>query len=640
MSWADLLFRSPAGGSDLVFGDEGEVETPYIAMSFEALLPELTLSVRVIPDRHATFSAVIPDSSTSVSFIPDRRVSVYAALAALTFVADVEYASRTVRPIIGKLDTDWQRAAESEVGVDSAFASTVSRLIGSESVWQTADLAEQVVDLPFSDAVRRVRPAAASRFSGALRLPARYCAARHQDGLRDRRIHRGSEFAGAERLAAARRTARHQDADHRPRLASASTFQSAVTVRQTVITLFGAGADLRVVASSRAQQAIRPPAGKYIKPSEPDHPGYEPNADLLFVQRADGSAALLFANYASSDSTIVVPARRVYYMVNEQSVTRVSDGKVIHCSDLRLSIDVDSWVWGWSATIPGRQLDDVRKTAEQVELEATINGHVFRVMVEKITRDRSFKSSRIAVSGRGKAAWLDSPYATVRSFTNSSAQLAQQLMANALTENGVSLGWDLDWQIVDWLVPANIWSCTGTPIAACMTIAESVGACIQAHPSSKILRVLPRYPVAPWHWDELTPDFELPEDVCSTEGIEWIEKPAYNTVFVAGQESGVLAHVTRSGTDGGTPAPMVTDPLITHANAGRQRGLSILSDTGDQALISVSLPVLKETGIIFPGKFVRYRESGNTHLGLVRGVDVSANFPKVRQTIRLETHVL
>ena len=85
---------------------------------------------------------------------------------------------------------------------------------------------------------------------------------------------------------------------------------------------------------------------------------------------------------------------------------------------------------------------------------------------------------------------------------------------------------------------------------------------------------------------------------------------------------------------------MVTHPLITHADAGRQRGLSILADVGRQKHITLSLPVLTETGIITPGQLVRYTEQGQAHIGLTRAVDVSVEFPKVRQTIRIESHVL
>ena len=108
---------------------------------------------------------------------------------------------------------------------------------------------------------------------------------------------------------------------------------------------------------------------------------------------------------------------------------------------------------------------------------------------------------------------------------------------------------------------------------------------------------------------------------------------------MSGQERGVLGQITRTGTAGDLVAPMVTDPLITTADAARQRGLSVLGDTGRQAIVSLSLPVLPETGVIAPGKFVRYTDNGVTRIGLSRSVSVEASGPgALRQSIVLETH--
>ncbi len=339
--------------------------------------------------------------------------------------------------------------------------------------------------------------------------------------------------------------------------------------------------------------------------------------------------------------TIIVPILRTYIVSNSQSLTLASTGQVIPASGISLGIDADSWVWGWQASVPGGYLSVLQADpGDLVEVIANINGNLFRLAVEHIQRDRRFAKSTLAISGKGRAAWLAAPYAPVANRTNVSAMSAQQLMASALMDNGVPIGWDLDWRITDWTVPAGVWSHSGSSMEACLTIAEAAGAYIQAAPYEQVLQVLPRYPAAPWHWNDLTPDFDLPEDVCVTEGIQWMDKPAYNTVFVAGQADGVLGHVTRAGTDGGLAAPMVTDPLMTHADAVRQRGTRILSDTGRQAHITLSMPVLEETGIIPPGQLIRYHEGGKTHLGLSRSVAVSAQFPKIRQNIVLETHVL
>ena len=78
---------------------------------------------------------------------------------------------------------------------------------------------------------------------------------------------------------------------------------------------------------------------------------------------------------------------------------------------------------------------------------------------------------------------------------------------------------------------------------------------------------------------------------------------------------------------------------LTHADAARQRGLAVLSDTGTQAHISLRLPVLDETGVIKPGALVRYVDAGTPRLGLVRGTQVEWSAPTLRQVLAVETHV-
>jgi len=151
--------------------------------------------------------------------------------------------------------------------------------------------------------------------------------------------------------------------------------------------------------------------------------------------------------------------------------------------------------------------------------------------------------------------------------------------------------------------------------------------------------VLPRYPVAPWDWAGVTPDLELPSAPVVVEGVQWQSKAAYNRVFVRGDGAGIVGQVTRTGTAGEVTAPMVVDQLITAAAAARQRGLAVLGDTGQQAAVSLSLPVLAETGLILPGKFVRYVDGATERLGLVRSTSLAWEQPKLRQTITLETHI-
>ncbi|MFZ4478872.1 MAG: hypothetical protein ACOYNZ_03145 [Rhodoferax sp.] len=162
------------------------------------------------------------------------------------------------------------------------------------------------------------------------------------------------------------------------------------------------------------------------------------------------------------------------------------------------------------------------------------------------------------------------------------------------------------------------------------------------HPNAASFKVRALYPAAPWNWGDVVPDFLLPAASVGRESIAWSDKPSYNRVFVSGQEQGVLGQVTRQGTAGNWLAPMVTDSLITTAAAARQRGLAVLSDTGRQLAIELRLPVLPATGIIQPGAFIQYEESGDdgihTRLGLVRSTNIEVGLPEVFQSLGVECH--
>lgn len=235
---------------------------------------------------------------------------------------------------------------------------------------------------------------------------------------------------------------------------------------------------------------------------------------------------------------------------------------------------------------------------------------------------------------------LASPHSPVVTRSNDIDRTVRQLLDDALTTNGVSLGWAVGWQAADWLVPAGVWSHTGSYIEHAQRIAEAAGAYVQADPLLDTLHVLPRYPALPWDWSAATPDIILPSAPVVREAVEWLDKARYNRVFISGTEAGgILGQVTRNGTAGDIVAPMVTDPLCTHADAARARGGAILADTGRQARITLDLPILSETGIIRPGALVEYTDAGSARRGLVRSTAVRAQLPTARQTIELETHV-
>lgn len=386
-------------------------------------------------------------------------------------------------------------------------------------------------------------------------------------------------------------------------------------------------------------------------PTKPQPPVPQPitwGSDLLFECPPLAAPALVFGGTSPCDpgtqpepGTIIVPIRRVYMVVNEATLRRVDGNVALPAISMTLSIDADSWTWGFSASLPGSALANLEPSATgvPVEVEALINGVPYRALIDGIGRDRSFGRNDLRITGRGRTALLDSPYAPSRVFTNTTARTAQQIMGDVLSVNGVSLGWSVNWGLEDWLVPAGVFNHQGSYISALNTIAAAAGGYVQPHASAMSLSVLPRYKTAPWYWHTVTPDLELPADVTTRESIEWVERARYNRVYVSGVSQGVLGQVRRSGSAGDVLAPMVTDSLITTAGAARQRGLAVLGNTGRQANVSLRLPVLPETGVVTPGKFVRYVDGGETRLGVVRSVGVDVSMPEIWQTIGVETHV-
>lgn len=441
-----------------------------------------------------------------------------------------------------------------------------------------------------------------------------------------------------------------QDRHRRPRPALVVPWGEGKPLNRSLTAGFGIGAPRLVYIRAPWQEARRPPPGTspHGGTEPPVHvPCYVPNTVLRFWELASTVSLDLRFRCPNVDpgpgtgDTIIIPVLRTYIVHNDIILRRTDNSLMLPALSLSLSIDTDSWCWGWSASLPAAHLDNVLPASGNapVEFEAVINGVYWLLLGEKVRRDRRFGSSRIALSGRGIAAELGAPYAPPVSRTNTIDRNAQQLMDDALMINGVGIGWTLNWGLVDWLVPAGVWNHTGSHIEAVTRVAEAAGGYVQASRASRILNILPRYPVMPWDWEtSVVPDFALPAAVTTTEAIEWQDNPDFNAVYVSGEQVGVLAQVMRQGTAGDLAAPMIVDPLTTHADAARQRGESVLGASGRLQRLTLETPILPGVGLYPVGSFVEFADGSTTRLGMVRANAVSANLPVVRQTIEVECH--
>lgn len=578
-----------------------------------------------------------------------KDASVVGSVTGLRGVVRARYLTDTTRPVVNDTTGRFQQAValqdavrehwvDSEhlpVGLRTGFQQAVSLQDGVRTTWTDSDRRRQGVRVRYQEAqvlatnvlravyqdANKVRRSVTSLYQEALRLPTTPVRARYQDGFRDRR-----NF-------------------------TAVRFQQAVPYSAGVSENGGAAVPLIKDWVSRYQEAMKPPIGIWIRPEPPKpDPCYVPvlPAHLVFADLWTGSSNLLFVcdrhdpPGPEPSDPIVVPVQEVYLTINSAVLIRLDNGHIIPTTAMSLSLDTDSWTWSWSASVPGAALASVQHNVhgDPVVVQAIINGTPFNLLVERIGRDRSFNSSQLRVQGRGLAAELDSPYAPELGFNNTQPRTARQLLDDILTYNGVPLDWSVSqFDPIDWTVPAGVFSHTGSYVSALNTVVGSVGAYLQPHNTDRTLSVKMRYPTPAWEWATAAHQYELPAAVTTQEGFDWQDKAVYNRVFVNGQQGGVLGQYTRAGTAGDLLAPSVVDPLITHADAARQRGRTILSDTGRVAMVSLRLPVLASTGIIKPSNVVHYKEGGNTHVGMTRAVSVDVSMPTIYQTLTVETHL-
>lgn len=624
----DLLFQQPATGgavADLLFGDIDGGGIPTVEVELTGTLPGLTMLAAVATVTEAAVTGAFP---------------------ALTCLAVATYISSTARPTVGQVASSWQIAAPLEGGVQQPMQQAAALPGTVHALWQQAAGLQATCTTLHQQVLRR-HGLRVQRFQDAVAVARPGTLQRFQDGLRTVRLARYAAFQEARRAHGAATAVPWQDGLRDRRTQRVSRWQDARPSGGRYTGSMSAADKLAASWASDWQNAIPPAPGMSAGPQPPvADPCYLPpvaTAVHLLFRRGHGTPALLFFcdrhPPAPPGATVVVPVRSVYMTFNQVSLRRVAGDVEIPAVSLGLRLDRSSWTWSFNATVPREAqalLADVIE-GEPVELEATINGAAYRLVAEGMKRDREFPTTRLQVQGRGLAALLDIEGASIN-FANTEARTAQQLMGDVLQVNGVGIGWDIDWQLTDWLVPAGAWAHQGSYISALTAIAGAVGGYLQPHPTEAIFRVLHRYPVAPWDWADMTPDFELPAPVTTREGFQWASKPRYNRVFVRGEGVGVLGQVTRAGTAGDVLAPMVTDALITHADAARQRGLAVLGDTGPQALVTLRLPVLAETGLILPGATVRYVGDG-TVVGIVDSLDLDWSRPTLRQNLGIETHV-
>ncbi len=334
--------------------------------------------------------------------------------------------------------------------------------------------------------------------------------------------------------------------------------------------------------------------------------------------------------------------REVYLFMPNITLYRLPDGAEFEASQCVWSTDRDSWGWTFTANVKrDADLAIIKPTSNgPVEIGCEINGHTFTALVESYGRTRQHGNTRYTISGRSRTAWLSDPYAPQRSKALTAAYSAAALAEQELQNTGFSLQWNAQ----DWLIPAGAYSYENlTPIGAIKRLAEAAGYMLQSHPELKQLIVSPRYRVDPHKWtDPATAlDAILPADLITQEGGSFTTRPAYNRAIVTGgPNGGVIVTVTCDGTAGDVLAPMTTDDLITHSDAGYQRGRTLIAEGGTWEEMSITIMLTQQgqaPGLLLPGHIVEIQDTAETYPVIIDGTSITATSSdteiKVRQQL-------
>ena len=363
--------------------------------------------------------------------------------------------------------------------------------------------------------------------------------------------------------------------------------------------------------------------------------------DLVFVEPWSSSTHLVFVCCKVGPNPepprYVIPLLRVYMTVHSIDAVLLPSLERVPLQSLSITTNDDDYGWTMSASGKLSLLDQLapRQGVPQ-QIRVTIDGIQWVFAVDPPARTRKFAEHAVQVTGRSVTSLLAGPYFPSTDWANTMPRTAQQLVLEALDLTGVTL----DWQLDDWLVPANIWSHSGTPLSVAQRIAEAAGGVVRSHRFEPQLQIAPRFPHMPWAWSDTVADVRMPAQIITSDSLQATRFARHNAVYVAGTGQGLpLGHVVRAGTAGDRLAPQVTDALITDTVAARLRGQSVLAASVITHQQPITVPLLTggtNPGLILPGYLIEVQEPAEAWRGLVRGITVSVDAPTVRQTLDVE----
>lgn len=338
-----------------------------------------------------------------------------------------------------------------------------------------------------------------------------------------------------------------------------------------------------------------------------------------------------------------------YTVMNTVNIVKLPERTPLDFSDLSISHDIDSFAWAFTCTLLNQASINVVKpdSAGPKEIELDINGLKWVFIVERYSVSQKFPATKWQINGVTRTQFLSAPYAPARSKRFTSATSAAQIAIDELLGTGFSVTFDT--ATPNWNIDANLYQYQNkTPIEVIGDIATAVGAVIIPSRETDAITLQPRYPLSPWSWDSADLSAMgniIIESMVISMSAQWSPQQTYNAAYVSGINAGRSVNVVRNGTAGDAPAPDTYHVLNLDDQQCIEKGRNILSDSGNQEVITLELPLppTGSPGLVLPGNLVEYRDQAEATQwrGLVLSTSITAagrGATKVTQTPRIERH--
>lgn len=664
MASTDLQFGDPANAQgspvSLRFGDDPPAPPAGVQLVFAKPANPAGSPVRLVfgddGDEGAQPGSVQLDATGRITglrgFVSLRsvvRLGAGGRITGLRGYVRAAYDVNVERPATGAARAAWQQGRHAQSAAMQPFQQAPRVLAGLQTAWQSAGRIAAPHAASWQQSERLERPAS-TRFEQALRLGVAPATQSFQQSARLRQ--HGLVRMEQAQLVSTGALQQYQQSQ-RLRIAAAERLQQALQRGAAVRDGFGGRAlQLAGLWAARFEQSRAPwPGVTSVRPPDPPLPDpcYVPVVPvrLVFGDAAESGLPVrlvfLCERHAGPDPEpprFVIPLLRTYMIVHHIDAVLLPGNERVFFESLTISSDDDGFGWTMSATGRADLIEQLAPTGGIPQrVRVSIDGIEWVFACEQPERSRKFGERTAQVRGSSLTSLLGAPHMPAGVWSSSSAMTAQQLVLQALEFTGVGLDWRMD----DWLVPAGSWSHQGAPLSVALRVAEAAGGVVRSHRTEATLQIAPRYSRMPWAWPTATPDVQMPGQIITADTLQAVAGTRFNAVYVSGEtQGGVLGHVVRSGTAGDVLAPQVTDALVTHELAARQRGSSVLAAAAITKRQPITVPLLtggSNPGLILPGYLIEVVEPGETWRGLVRGLTVTAGMPTVRQQLDVERAV-